>query len=75
MSIITIETDNSHFTKAIVQLCKALGIAKVAVAKENVPPKKLRKDIAEAIDKIERGDREGTLHFNNTDEIKQHFGL
>lgn len=69
MSIITIETDNNNFTKAIVQLCKALGIAKVAVAKEAAPQKKLRKDIAERIDAVENNT--AVLHsFENVDALK-----
>jgi hypothetical protein len=69
MSIITIETDNNQFTKVIVQLCKALGIAKVAVVKETTPPKKLRKDLAERVDAVQNGT--ATLHsFESIDTLK-----
>jgi hypothetical protein len=79
MTTITIQTDNSHFTKAIVQLCKALGIAKVMTTKTETPSaaaqKKLRPDIATALDKVERGDTTKSMSFATVEDIKQHYGL
>lgn len=68
MTTITIQTDNSHFTKAIVQLCKALGIAKVAT-QTTAEPKTLRTDIAARIDAVQNGT--ATLHSFETIEDLQ----
>jgi hypothetical protein len=76
MTVITIETDNRQFVKAIVALCKALGVAKVQTSSPTpAAPKRLRKDLEATLDKIDRGDTTGTLSFTSVEEIKQHFGL
>lgn len=76
MTVITIETDNRQFVKAIVALCKALGIAAVRTSQPApTAPKRLRKDLEATLDKIDRGDTTGTLSFDSVEEIKQHFGL
>jgi hypothetical protein len=73
MTTITIQTDNSHFTKAIVQLCKALGIAKVMTSKNETvsaaAQKKLRPDIAERINAVQSNT--ATLHTFETMEDLQ----
>jgi hypothetical protein len=68
MTPTTIQTDNSHFTKAIVQLCKALGIAKAATQK-TAAPKTLRTDIAAHIDGVQSGT--AILHSFETREDLQ----
>lgn len=71
MTVITIETENSQFVKAIVALCKAMGITSVRTSANGTEkPKRLREDLAARLDAIDNGT--ATLHtYETVEDLKQ----
>lgn len=71
MAIITIQTEDTKFAKAIVAFCKNMGISSVSIQNgaSAKPAKKLRKDIAKRIDAVYEETAE--LHsFNSVSDLK-----
>jgi hypothetical protein len=76
MTTITIQIEEKGLLKSLIAFCKALGIRSYSVAEttktENVV---LRPDIQKHAQAFAAGSREGLLGFENTEDIKTHFGL
>jgi dihydroorotase len=76
MTTITIQIEEKGLLKSLIAFCKALGIRSYQVENsaktDNV---KLRTDIEKHAQTFATGSREGLVRFENTDDLKTHFGL
>ena len=70
MSTITITNVEPRIQKAIIAVCKALGVASYQVTKDEKMAA-----TREAVHAHLRGDRTGAITFENADAARKHYGL
>ena len=76
MTTVTIQIEEKGLLKSLIAFCKALGIRAYSITEsteaQNIA---LRADIQAHAQAFATGSREGLVGFDNTDDLKKHFGL
>lgn len=75
MMTITIQIEEKGLLKSLIAFCKALGIRTYQVEQTKTDAINLRPDIQKRAQAFTEGNREGLVAFDNTADMKAHFGL